>query len=217
MRLDNTPEIAGHIHELQKMQKFAAVELKEFYNPTKLFNQSEKVNPLELTNNETTPYENHQDNVATTPHRNQPSYTHSPLPDTSVTLELPPLRPRIDAGVAARLSITAGLLEVRPKDSKNALFSVYHYWVHKNPVTHLDSRINKDGKWQDRWKHLSVRQPNATAYRLAISGFFCLNPCRGAWWNMSSEMERQAGDHFSDGYPATRPTRFWRQKHSRAN
>ena len=34
------------------------------------------------------------------------------------------------------------------------LFSVYQDWVHQNPGTHMDSGIEEDDKWQQRWKKI---------------------------------------------------------------
>ena len=49
------PEIAVHIIELNKMHKVAAVELREFSQPKELFDQTNKVQPTKLSNNDTTP------------------------------------------------------------------------------------------------------------------------------------------------------------------
>ena len=62
---------------------------------------------------------------------------------------------------------TVDLPKVCLKGSGNALYGVYQDWVHQNPGNHLDGGIKEDGKWQDRWKNLSVYQPSATTHRLA--------------------------------------------------
>ena len=54
-RSSNMPEIAVHIIELNKMHKVAAVELREFSQPKEFFDQTNKVQPTKLSNNDTTP------------------------------------------------------------------------------------------------------------------------------------------------------------------
>ena len=55
MSSDNTPELKGHIQELQQMHKVAKVELGEITQPTDIFTQPNKIDPMDITNEETTP------------------------------------------------------------------------------------------------------------------------------------------------------------------
>ena len=146
----NTPELAGHIHELQQIHKVAVVKLEEFSQPMKLFTQPKEVEPKEISNDETTPAKNHQDNGDTPLHINQPYFPCSPLTDASVASELPLLQPLINTGAAAHPSRNSKLPKVCVMAAANVLFSVYQDWVHQNTVTHMDDGINNNGKWQDR-------------------------------------------------------------------
>ena len=69
---------------------------------------------------------------------------HSPLIDTLVYLDPPPLLPCIDAGYAARLVITADHHYFRHKASDDAVFGVYQDWVHQKPGNNMDGVINED-------------------------------------------------------------------------
>ena len=80
---------------------------------------------MDLTNNDTNPDENHQDNGATLPHVTQPSSPHSPLTYASVSLEPPPLLPQVDGGAVVHLAGTVHLLEVRLKAANDMLFGAY--------------------------------------------------------------------------------------------
>ena len=62
------------------------------------------------------------------------------------------------------------------------LFGVYQDLVHQNPGDYLNGGITEDGKWQDRWKNLSVCQPNATMYRIENVG--------GDFGNLYVELDR---------------------------
>ena len=50
----NTPELEGHIQELQQIHEVAKVDLEEITHSMELFNQSGKLEPMELANDETT-------------------------------------------------------------------------------------------------------------------------------------------------------------------
>ena len=63
-------------------------------------------------------------------------------------------------------------------DAYDNIFSVYHYWVHQNPGTHLYGRIEEDSKWQVWWKNWLVCPPNAMKYRLVGSEIDLL----GSFW-----------------------------------
>ena len=83
--LDNTPELAGHIHKLQQMHEVAAVNIKDFYQPTDIFIQPNEVDSTDLDTNNTTSTENHRGNGVTLLHSIQPSSLYLLLIDISVT------------------------------------------------------------------------------------------------------------------------------------
>ena len=66
--------------------------------------------------------------------------------------DLPLLRLCKDSRNATRLASERNL----PGDSLTSAdehnFRVYNDWVHQNPVTHLDGRIEEDDKWKQIWK-----------------------------------------------------------------
>ena len=66
-----------------------------------IFSRTDKLKITELANAETSPLENHQDNVATPLVNTQPSPTQSPLEETSVASSAPLSRPLIEAGDAS--------------------------------------------------------------------------------------------------------------------
>ena len=90
-----------------------------------IFTQPNEVDPMDITDDETTPAENYQDNGASTSHGIQPSLPHSPLKDALVTSEPPLLRPNIDFGNAARLASTDDHPKVHLRAADNAPFSVF--------------------------------------------------------------------------------------------
>ena len=149
-RLANTPDLAGHIRKIEHMHEVAAVKLGEFLQPMEIFTHTNKVDPTELDINDTTLAENHQDNGAMQPLITQPSSPHLLPTDTSDALELPPLRPHIDAGAAARQASMDDLPRVCLMAADNSLFGVYQDWVHQNTGTNLDVGINEDVKWKAR-------------------------------------------------------------------
>ena len=51
----NTPEIAGHIRKLEKIHKVTTFEIREFYQTMEIFNCLDKVNFMEIANDENTP------------------------------------------------------------------------------------------------------------------------------------------------------------------
>ena len=133
------------------MHGVAEVDIYEITQPTELFSHPNKLNPMDLANNKTTPAENHQDNGTSPPHGTQPSSLHSPLIDSLVALDEPPLRPCAEAVNAARLANTSYHPEVRPNSDDDALFGVYQNFLRQNSGNHLYGRIKDDSKWQDRW------------------------------------------------------------------
>ena len=84
--LDNTPELAGHIHKLHHMHKVDAANLWESSQPIEIFIHPSEVNPTELVNNETAPAKIRRDNSASPPHYNQLTSLQSPLTDAVVVL-----------------------------------------------------------------------------------------------------------------------------------
>ena len=41
-------------------------------------------------------------------------------------------------------------------DADDNILGVYQDWVHQNPGTHLDGKIEEDSKWQELWKKLVI-------------------------------------------------------------
>ena len=128
----------------------AAVDIKEFTQPTDLFTYPDKLNPMYLADDKTTPTESHQENGALPPHVTQPYSQNSPLTDASVATNEPMLLPRVDNSDTTYLAITYDHPEVRLKAANNALFHVYENWEHQNPGTRLDSGIKEDRKCKYR-------------------------------------------------------------------
>ena len=85
----NTPDLAGHISELEEMYKIAEGELVKLAQPTVLFARTDELKISELYNDETNPPENHQYNGATPPVNAQTSPPHSPLKDTLLASTAP--------------------------------------------------------------------------------------------------------------------------------
>ena len=155
-------------------------ELDDITQPIMLFTPPNKRDPMELVNYETTPAENHQDNVSFPLHCTRPYLLHSTLIDALFATYEPPLYPHVDTSNDNGLASMADHPEVRFKAADYVLFGVYQGWVHQNSLNHLDGRIKKDSKWQDMWIKMSVCQPNAMTYHLVESGIFCLNPRSGS-------------------------------------
>ena len=63
----------------------------------------------------------------------------------------------------------------------NTFFGLYQDWVHNNHGTHLDGRVDEDGKWQAIWgKLVFFAHPMLK---------FCLDTHCGALQHMRSEVE----------------------------
>ena len=78
MSPDNTPDPAGHIIELEAMQKVLEGELDSMAQPKVLLSHTDDLKIPNLANANTNPSENHQDNGAMPPVNTQNSLLHSP-------------------------------------------------------------------------------------------------------------------------------------------
>ena len=78
----NMPDLVGDISELEEMHEVLEGELDTITRPTVLFSHTDELEIPELTNAETDPPENHQDNGNTPPNNTQPPPLHSPPEDT---------------------------------------------------------------------------------------------------------------------------------------
>ena len=150
----NTPDLAGHIREMEEMHKVAEGELIKIARPTMLFSRMDELKIPELDNDETDPPENHQDNGATLPVNTHPSPLHSPLDDVSLTSAAPSPCPCVEAGNAALQAREGYLPDVHLLGAEYMLYGVYQDWVHQNQGDHLDGGIAEDSKWQVWWKKL---------------------------------------------------------------
>ena len=63
----NTLDLAEHIIELEEMHEVAEGELEKISRPMVIFSHTNEIEIPELTNAETNPSENHQNNGATPP------------------------------------------------------------------------------------------------------------------------------------------------------
>ena len=68
------------------MHDVAAVKIEDFTQPMELFARPDEVNPTYLSNNNTTPAENHQENFDMPPQGTQIPLPHSFLTEVSVAL-----------------------------------------------------------------------------------------------------------------------------------
>ena len=82
----------------------------------------------------------------------------------------PPQRLHRDARNAAHLASKSNFPGDLFTAADSKLFLVYHYWVHQNPGTHLDVRIEEDGKWQHRRNKIFFPPPNAMTYFMSGLG-----------------------------------------------
>ena len=145
-----TPDFAGHISELEEMHEVADVELNGITRPKVIFSHTNELKSPELNDAETNPQGNHQDNGTTPPVNTQPSPPHSTWEDTLVASAKPTPRPRVEASDTT-LQVREGYIpDVRLLGANYMLYGVYKYWVHQSPGDHLDGRIAKDSKWQER-------------------------------------------------------------------
>ena len=142
------------------------------------------------------------------PEHSSPTYPHETDP---TDIASPPPHTHSYASAAAQLAIDSDLKVVRLTDADDVLFGVYQDWVHQNSGTHLDGVINEDVKWQYRWKKLFFK-PTLLCNVWPVREKFCLGSCGRSQRHKVSEMERGAGNRFSDGNFATFPPHNWRQK-----
>ena len=91
----NTPDLEGHISELEEMHEVSEGNLVKLAQPTVLFSYIDKLELPELDNAETNPPENHQDKGSTPLVNTQSSHLHSPPEDTLVASDAPPPRPHV--------------------------------------------------------------------------------------------------------------------------
>ena len=148
----NTPDLAGHISELEAMHEVLEGDINAIAQPTVLFFHTDELNISDLANAETDPPENHQDNDSTPPVNTHPSLPHSPPEDTLVASDKPPPRPCVEARDADIQACEGDLPDVRLLGADYMLYGVYHDWVHQNPGDHLDVGIEEDSKWQAQLK-----------------------------------------------------------------
>ena len=147
----NTPDLEGHISELEEMHKVAEGDLVELTRPTVIFFHIDKFKLPDFDNAKTDLLEKHQDNGATVPVKTQPSPPNSPLEDASVASAAPLSHPDVEAGNSALQAREGDLPGVCLLGNEYMLYGVYHDWVHKNSGHHLDGGIAEDSKWQAWW------------------------------------------------------------------
>ena len=97
----NTPDLAGHISELEEMHEVTEGKLVKLARPMVLSSCIDEIELPELDDDETDPPENHQDNGSTLSVNTQTSLPHSPLKYNLVASVAPPPCPLIEAGNAA--------------------------------------------------------------------------------------------------------------------
>ena len=125
--LANTPDLEGHISELEEMHEVSEGELVELARPTVLFSRINELELPELDNSKTGPPENHQDNGATPPVNTQPSPPHSPLENALVASAATPPRPRVEAGNAALQAREGDLPDFRLLGANYIIYGGYQY------------------------------------------------------------------------------------------
>ena len=94
----NTPNLEGHISELEGMHKVSEGELFKLAQPTVIFSRIDEIEIPEINNAETYPPENHQDTGATPPVNTQTSLPRSHPEETWAASAAPPPHPRVEAG-----------------------------------------------------------------------------------------------------------------------
>ena len=88
--LANTPDLEGHISELEEKHEVAEGDLVELTRPTMIFFHIDNIKLPDLDDAKTDLPEKNQDNGALVPVNTQPSLPHSPLEDSSVASAAPP-------------------------------------------------------------------------------------------------------------------------------
>ena len=116
-----------------------------------LFYHTNDLEITELSDTETDPTKNLQNNGTQLPVVTQPSLSHLPLEGTSVFPAEPPPCPCVEERYTALQLRTGYLPDVRLLGAYSMLFNIYQDLVHQNPVERLDGGIIEDGKWQASW------------------------------------------------------------------
>ena len=94
--LANTPDLVGNTRKLEVMYQVLEGDLDPISQPTVILSHTNDLKIKELTNTETDPPYNHQDNGSTPPVNTQPSPLHS-LPEDALFISAkPPPHPRIE-------------------------------------------------------------------------------------------------------------------------
>ena len=143
------------IKDTKKILKVYEKGLAKITSPRTLFTQDDEINPSEVMGGEATQTKNPLDNGEMSPLLTQPPSQYSPPVDDPDAPEAPESPPP----VPPEYTSNANLLESEgdperdcPTAANDKLFGVYQDWMHQNPGTHLDCRIDEDGKWQKIWK-----------------------------------------------------------------
>ena len=144
----NTPELAGHIIKLEAMYNVSEGDIDAITQPTVILSHTNDLKIKELTNTETDPPYNHQDNGSTPPVSTQTSLPQSPPEEILVASAKPLQRPHVEDGDAALQDRNGDLPYVRLLGADYMLYSVYQDWVHQNTGDHLDGGIMEEIKWQ---------------------------------------------------------------------
>ena len=114
------------------MHEITEDDPNEITRPIEIFTHPGNLEPTDLSNNNTTPAGNHQYNGDLRQLGTQPSLPNPPQTDASVSMDNPPPHPYIEYGDATCLASMADHTKVLLKVAGNALFGVYHDWVHQS-------------------------------------------------------------------------------------
>ena len=74
----NTPDLAGHISELEAMNKVSEGEINAIARPKVIFSHTDEIEITELADANTNPPKNIQDNGTRLPVNTEPYLPHSP-------------------------------------------------------------------------------------------------------------------------------------------
>ena len=75
----NMPELEGSIHEIQQMHNVSAVNIEDFTQQMEIFTHTDKLDPTNIANDDTTTSENHQYNASLSLNITQTSSPHLPF------------------------------------------------------------------------------------------------------------------------------------------
>ena len=175
--LANTPDLVGNTRKLEVMYQVLEGDLDPISQPTVILSHTNDLKIKELTNTETDPPYNHQDNGSTPPVSTQTSLPQSPPEEILVASAKPLQRPHVEDGDAALQDRNGDLPYVRLLGADYMLYSVYQDWVHQNTGDHLDGGIMEEIKWQSQRKNLYVCRPNATTCLPGKSGIYLWESC----------------------------------------